>query len=102
MHQPLVVQTTTNDQMETRLKNFRKAIAFPFRKLELCRHCRFRAGSFSGLSSRIQVFGTYALLRLPVLNKTHTNSYIQVLDYREESEGLTKVNSALIVLKPVV
>ena len=69
-------------------KHFRKAVAFPFRKLELCRHCRFRAGSFSGLSSRIQVssrihichvdrHGHFTLkeLRLPVLNESHTNSY---------------------------
>jgi hypothetical protein len=64
-------------------EHFRKVIAFPFLKLELCRYCLFRAGSFSGLSSRIQVLAhmpccrhfTLKPLRLPVLNETHTNSY---------------------------
>jgi hypothetical protein len=46
---------THKSNPSTNYKHFRKAIAFPFRKLELCRHCRFRAGWFSGLSPRIQV-----------------------------------------------
>ena len=41
--------------LHTIYKHFRKAVAFAFRKLEVCRHCRFRAWSFSGLSSRIRV-----------------------------------------------
>jgi hypothetical protein len=34
-------------------EHYKQAIAFL--KLQLCRHCRFRAGSFSALLSRIQV-----------------------------------------------
>ena len=77
--------TTPKTNPTEHYKHFRKAIAFPFQKLELCRHCRFRAWSFSGLSSRIQVLAhmpcyrhghfTLKQLRLPVLNETHTNSY---------------------------
>ena len=51
----LVKYYTKATLLNTISKHFRKAVAFAFRKLELCRHCRFRAGSFSGLSSRIQV-----------------------------------------------
>jgi hypothetical protein len=47
--------TTPKSNPSKHYKHFRKAVAFRFRKLELCRHCRFRAGSFSGLSPRIQV-----------------------------------------------
>jgi hypothetical protein len=50
-----ISKTTPKTNPSEHYKHFRKAIAFPFRKLELCRHCRFRAGSFSGLSTRIQV-----------------------------------------------
>jgi hypothetical protein len=77
--------TTPKSKPSKHYKHFRKAIAFPFRKLELCRHCRFRAGSFTGLSPRIQVFAHMPCwppwsfypkqLRLPVLNESHTNSY---------------------------
>jgi hypothetical protein len=78
--------TTPKSNPSKHYKHFRKAIAFPFRKLELCRHCRFRAGSFSGLLPRIQVFAHmpcwppwsfYPMkqLRLPVLKESHTNSY---------------------------
>jgi hypothetical protein len=48
--------TTPKSNPSKHYKHFRKAVAFAFRKLELCLHCRFRAGSFSGLSTRIQVF----------------------------------------------
>jgi hypothetical protein len=77
--------TTPKSNPSKHYKHFRMAIAFRFSKLELCRHCRFRAGSFSGLSPRIQVshichvdrHGHFTLkqLRLPVLNESHTNSY---------------------------
>ena len=75
--------TTPKSNPSKHYKHFRKAVAFRFRKLELCRHCRFRAGSFSGLSPRIQVLAHMPCwppwsfcpkqLRLPVLNETHTN-----------------------------
>jgi hypothetical protein len=38
--------TTPKSNPSKHYKHFRRAIAFPFRKLEVCRHCRFRAGSF--------------------------------------------------------
>ena len=77
--------TTPKSNPSKHYKHFRKAVAFRFRMLELCRHCRFRAGSFSELSPRIQFWhichvdrhGHFTLkqLRLPVLNETHTNIY---------------------------
>ena len=55
LHKFFLPITTPKSNPSKHYKHFRKAVAFAFRKLELCRHCRFRAGSFSGLSSRIQV-----------------------------------------------
>jgi hypothetical protein len=55
LHKFFLSITTPKSNPSKHYKHFRKAIAFAFWKLELCRHCRFRAGSFSGLSSRIQV-----------------------------------------------
>ena len=73
--------TTPKSNPSKHYKHFRKAIAFPFRKLELCRHCHFRAGSFSGFRfshiCHVDRHGHFTLkqLRLPVLNESHTNSY---------------------------
>jgi hypothetical protein len=77
--------TTPKRNPSKHYKLFRKAIAFPLRKLELCRHCRFRAGSFQDFSPGFRFWhichvdrhGYFTLkqLRLPVLNETHTNSY---------------------------
>jgi hypothetical protein len=85
LHKFFLPITTPKSNPSTYYKHFRKAVAFAFRKLELCRHCRFRAGSFSGLSSRIRVLAqchvdrhghfTLKQLRLPVVNETHTKSY---------------------------
>ena len=36
--------TTAKANPSKHYKHVRKAVAFAFRKLELCRHCRFRAG----------------------------------------------------------
>jgi hypothetical protein len=59
--------TTPKSNPSKHYKHFRKTIAFCFRKLELCRHCRFRAGSFSGLSSRIQVLAHAMLTAMVIL-----------------------------------
>ena len=85
LHKFFLPITTPESNPSTHYKHFRKAVAFAFRKLELCRHCRFRAGSFSGLSSRIRVLAhmpvdrhghfTLKQLRLPVVNEMHTKSY---------------------------
>jgi hypothetical protein len=88
LHKFFLPMTTPKSNPSKHYKHFRKAVAFAFRKLELCRHCRFRAGSFSGLSSRIQVLAhtpcwppwsfypeSVKQLRLLVVNETRTNSY---------------------------
>ena len=66
-------------------KHFRKAIAFPFRKLELRRHCRSGRGHFQDFPlgfrfshiCHVDRHGHFTLkqLRLPVVNESHTNSY---------------------------
>jgi hypothetical protein len=76
--------TTPKTNPSEHYKHFRKAIAFPFRKLELCRHCRFRAGHFQDFRPGFRFWhichvdrhGHFTLkqLRLPVLNEVHTNS----------------------------
>jgi hypothetical protein len=77
--------TTPKSNPSKHHKHFRKAVAYCFRKLELCRHCRFWAGSFSGLPPGFRFWhichvdrhGHLVIkqLRLPVLNETHTNIY---------------------------
>ena len=85
LHKFFLPITTPKSNPSKHYKHFRKAVAFAFRKLELCRHCRFRAGSFSGLRPGFRFWhichvdhhGHFTLkqLRLPVVNETHTNSY---------------------------
>ena len=79
--------TTPKSNPSKHYKHFRKAIAFRFRNLELCRHCRFRAevifrtfvpdSGFGTCICHVDRHGHFTLkqLRLPVLNETHTNSY---------------------------
>ena len=77
--------TTPKSNSSKHFKHLRKAVGVGFQQLDPCRHCRFRAGSFSGLSSRIQVWhichvdrhGHFTLkqLRLSLVNEVHTNSY---------------------------
>ena len=77
--------TTPKSNPSKHHKHFRKAVAFCFRKLELCRHCRFRAGHFQDFCPGFRFWhichvdrhGHFTLkqLRLPVLNETHTNIY---------------------------
>jgi hypothetical protein len=83
---PQLVITTPKSNPSKHYKHFRKAVAFAFRKLELCWHCRFRAGSFScrtfvpdsGVGTCIltaMVILPYKTVEIiPVLNETHTNS----------------------------
>jgi hypothetical protein len=77
--------TTPKSYPSEHYKQFRKAVAFPFRKLELCRHCCFRAGHFQDFRPgfrfshicHVDRHGHFTLkqLRLPALNELHTNSY---------------------------
>ena len=90
--------TTPESNPSKHYKHFRKAIAFRFRNLELCRHCRFRAevifstfvpdSGFGTCICHVDRHGHFTLkqLRLPVLNETHTNSYLQILDYYMEMD----------------
>ncbi len=82
--------TSSNDHPKSNYskycRQFRKVVALAVQDLERCRHCRFWAWSFSGLSPQIRVLanishvdrhGHFTLnqLRLSVLNETYTNSF---------------------------
>jgi hypothetical protein len=87
--------TTPKSNPSKHYKHFRKAVAFRFRKLELCRLIWSYADSFSEVGVMLDHFqdfrpafrfwhichvdrhGHFTLkqLRLPVLNETHTNIY---------------------------
>ena len=84
--------TTPKSNPSKHYKHFRKAIAFPFRKLELYNYCGFHKDTAVSGRGHFQDFrpgfrfshichvdrhGHFTLkqLRLPVLNESHTNSY---------------------------
>ena len=84
--------------------------AFAFRKLELRRHCCFRAGSFSGQDvcpgfrfwhiCHVDLHGHFTLkqLRLLVLNETHTNSYTAPRLENNTVNGVLDIDSTIILI----
>ena len=80
-----LVTTTPISNPSQHIKHFRKAVAFIFWKLELCGHCRFRAGSFEDFRPGFRFWhichvdrhGQFTLkqLRLSVVSEMHTNIY---------------------------
>ena len=78
--------TTPKSNPSKHYKHFRKAIAFPFRKLELYVDTAVSGlGHFQDFRPGFRLWhichldhhghSTIKRLRLPVLNETHTNSY---------------------------